>query len=177
MNNKSIWRLVFWKTSNFRKIFKLARSSLWRRTSLRRFKKNVVFLRWGSWLKTSRISKRVLISTISWRISCQPTKSILSIKSSSRMAIYGQKNQPTTFKIHHWHFNSHLMSFQNTSKTVTLTFNSNSTLVFLFSKEISTMERSKISSLKICTFWFCFSSTKKRRCCLVIWKRRLRLLV
>lgn len=92
------------------------------------------------------------------------------------MAISGQKNQPTILKTHHWHFSNLLMLFQNTSKIVTLTFNLNLTLVFLSSKEISTTEKSKISSSKIYTFWFCFILTKKRRCFLVIWRKRLRLL-
>lgn len=93
------------------------------------------------------------------------------------MVISGLKNQHIILRTHLWHFSNLLMLYPNTSKIVTLTFNLNLTLEFLSSREISTTEKSKIFSSKICTFWFCFILTKKRRCFLVIWRKRLRLLV
>jgi len=88
------------------------------------------------------------------------------------MEISGQKNLPTLFKLHHWFYSSLMLKFPNTSKIIIQTFNFNSILEFLYSKEILTMVKNKISNSKISTWLFYCLSMKKRKFSSVISRRK-----
>lgn len=88
------------------------------------------------------------------------------------MEISGPKNLPILFKLHHWYYNSLMLKFPNTSKIIIQTFNFNLILEFLYSKEILTMVRNKISNSKISIWLFCCLSMKKRKFSSVISRRK-----
>lgn len=88
------------------------------------------------------------------------------------MEISGPKNLPTLSKLHHWYYSSLMLKFPNTSKIIIQTFNFNSILEFLYSKEILTMVRNKISNSKIFIWLFCCLSMKKRKFSSVISRRK-----
>lgn len=88
------------------------------------------------------------------------------------MEISGQKNLPTLFKLHHWFYSSLMLKFPNTSKIIIQTFNFNSILESLYSKEILTMVKNKISNSKISIWLFYCLSMKKRKFSSVISRRK-----
>lgn len=89
------------------------------------------------------------------------------------MLITGQKKVRIILKTHLVSSWNHTIRLWNTLNAKIQIFSSNLTQVYHFSKDNLIMVKNRDSSLKIYTFSFFFMLTKKKKYCMVIWRKKL----